>query len=365
MSEYCAKSELHPRRIGVPGYGLAHPSRRLEKIDCRAETAYIKLHVLRKEIAMSNTTPGSWLFLLFNLPAKQSSGRVKVWRRLKKFGAIQLKTSTYVLPDEPVHYERFQWLAKEIVDTGGEATLVRVKDIEGMPHAAIVALFNEARARDYDELSEPMNLLIKDNKARKQSPENFSNQLQKLRQRYQEIRDIDYFQSSRGEDLQRVLQQAEALESPEKKTETTTRLRVEDYRGKTWLTRPRPEIDRVGSAWLIHKFIDPGAKFGFANTAAEFPKAIPYDMFEVEFSHHGDHCTFETLIQRFAIRDRAVLRLAELIHDADVEDDKFHRVEGFGVEQIFKGWAKQGLVDQEILSKGFECFDALYAHFKK
>ena len=314
---------------------------------------------------MSDKTPGSWLFLLFNLPAKQSSDRVKVWRRLKKFGAIQLKTSTYVLPDEPVHYERFQWLAKEIIDTGGEATLVRVKDIEGMPHGAIVALFNEARARDYDELFEPLNLLIKDSKTRKQSPETFSNQLQKLRQRFQEIRDIDYFQSSRGEDLQRHLQQAEALESPSKKPETKVRLRAEDYRGKTWITRPRPEIDRVGSAWLIRKFIDPSAKFMFANTPTEFPKAIPYDMFEVEFSHHGDCCTFETLIQRFSIRDRAVLRLAELIHDADVEDDKFHRVEGFGVEQIFKGWAKQGLADQDILSKGFECFDALYAQFKR
>jgi hypothetical protein len=314
---------------------------------------------------MSDKTPGSWLFLLFNLPAKQSSDRVKVWRRLKKFGAIQLKTSTYVLPDEPVHYERFQWLAKEIVDTGGEATLVRVKDIEGMPHAAIVALFNEARARDYDELFEPLNLLIKDSKARKQTPETFSNQLQKLRQRFQEIRDIDYFQSSRGEDLQRLLQKGEALESPKAKPETTIRLRAEDYRSKTWITRPRPEIDRVGSAWLIRKFIDPGAKFVFANTPVEFPKAIPYDMFEVEFSHHGDYCTFETLIQRFVIRDRALLRLAELIHDADVEDDKFHRVEGFGVEQIFKGWAKQGLADQDILSKGFECFDALYAQFKR
>jgi hypothetical protein len=314
---------------------------------------------------MSDKTPGSWLFLLFNLPAKQSSDRVKVWRRLKKFGAIQLKTSTYVLPDEPVHYERFQWLAKEIVDTGGEATLVRVKDIEGMPHAAIVGMFNEARARDYDELFEPLNLLIKDSKARKQSPETFSNQLQKLRQRFQEIRDIDYFQSSRGEDLQRHLQKAEVLESPSKKPETKIRLRAEDYRGKTWITRPRPEIDRVGSAWLIRKLIDPGAKFVFANTPTEFPKAIPYDMFEVEFSHHGDYCTFETLIQRFAIRDRAVLRLAELIHDADVEDDKFRRVEGFGIEQIFKGWAKQGLSDQEILAKGFECLDALYAQFKR
>src|SRR3954452_8920379 len=101
---------------------------------------------------MSRDFRGSWLFLLFNLPAKQSSDRVKTWRQLKKFGAIQLKTSTYVLPDEPVHYERFQWLAKEITDVGGEATLVRVKDIEGMPHAAMVAMFNEARARDSDEM---------------------------------------------------------------------------------------------------------------------------------------------------------------------------------------------------------------------
>jgi hypothetical protein len=94
--------------------------------------------VAQRKILISQKQLGSWLFLLFDLPGRQSGARVKVWRRLKKFGAIQLKASTYVLPDEPVHYERFQWLAKEIVDTGGEATLVRVKDIEGMPHAAVV-----------------------------------------------------------------------------------------------------------------------------------------------------------------------------------------------------------------------------------
>jgi hypothetical protein len=319
----------------------------------------------RKAISVSEETSVSWLFLLFNLPAKQSSERVKVWRRLKKFGAVQLKTSTYVLPDEPAHYERFQWLAKEIVDTGGEATLVRVKDIEGMPYAAVVALFNEARARDYDEILEPLTDLIKDRKARKASAETFASELEKVRRRFQEIQEIDYFQSSRGEDLRALFLKAELLGSPQKRAETKVRLRTADYRGKTWITRPRPEIDRVGSAWLIRKFIDSEAKFIFANTPAAAPQAIPYDMFEVEFSHHADHCTFETLIERFGIRDRAVLRIAELIHDADLEDEKFHRVEGFGVEQIFKGWAKQGLTDQEILSKGFECFDALYAQFKR
>jgi hypothetical protein len=324
-----------------------------------------KSQVLQTETSMSSSASGSWLFLLFNLPAKQSSDRVKFWRRLKKFGTLQLKSSTYVLPDEPVHYERFQWIAKEIVDTGGEATLVRVKDIEGMPYSAVVALFNDARSRDYDELVEPLNLLIKDSKTRKKSPESFAHQLQKLRQRFQEIRDIDYFQSSRGEDLQRLFQKAESLGLPVKRPEPKERLRIEDYRSKLWITRPRPEIDRVGSAWLIRKFIDPDAKFVFANKPSETPEAIPYDMFEVEFSHHGDCCTFETFIDRFGIRDRAVGRLAELIHDADLEDDKFHRLEGFGVEQIFKGFAKQGLTDHEILSKGFECFDALYAQFKR
>jgi hypothetical protein len=322
------------------------------------------LHVSHRETSISQASV-SWLFLLFNLPAKHSSERVKVWRRLKKFGAVQLKTSTYVLPDEPIHYERFQWLAKEIDDTGGEATLVRVKDIEGMPYAAVVALFNEARARDYDEIAEPLTQLIKNRKARKLAGDAFTVELEKAQKRFQEIQEIDYFQSTRGEDLRALFQKAESLGIPKKKPETKARLRVEDFRGKSWLTRPRPEIDRVGSAWLVLKFIDPGAKFVFANTPAAAPEAIPYDMFEVEFSHHADNCTFETLIERFAIRDRAVLRIAELIHDADLEDDKFHRVEGFGVEQIFKGWAKQGLTDQQILTRGGECFDALYAEFKR
>ena len=322
------------------------------------------LHVSQKAISISQTS-FSWLFLLFNLPAKRSSERVKVWRRLKKFGAVQLKTSTYVLPDEPVHYERFQWLAKEIDDTGGEATLVRVKDIEGMPYAAVVALFNDSRTRDYDEIAEPLTQLIKNRKARKLTADAFADELEKVRKRFQEIQEIDYFQSTRGEDTRALFQKAESLGAHKKKPEAKARLRVEDFVGKAWVTRPRPEIDRVGSAWLITKFIDQDAKFVFANTPAAAPDAIPYDMFEAEFSHHADACTFETLIERFAIRDRAVLRIAELIHDADLEDEKFHRVEGFGVEQIFKGWAKQGLTDQQILAKGFECFDALYAQFKR
>src|SRR6202011_2661952 len=175
--------------------------------------------------------------------------------------------STYILPDEPTHFERFQWLAKEIVDMGGESTLARVKEIEGMPPAALTALFNEARQKDYDEIAEPLTALIKDRRGRKESPDSFSSQVQKLKQRFLEIKEIDYFECSGAEDLQILFQKAESLESPKKKTaRRSQRLRVDDYRTKTWLTRPRPEIDRVGSAWLIRKFVDSEAQFVFATS---------------------------------------------------------------------------------------------------
>jgi hypothetical protein len=126
---------------------------------------------------MSNRASDSWLFFLFNLPGARASERVKVWRRLKKFGAIQLKTSAYVLPDDPTHYERFQWLSKEIVDFGGDATLARVAQLENMSYAAVVSLFNETRRKDYDELAEPLRALMKDKKARRANPEALENQL--------------------------------------------------------------------------------------------------------------------------------------------------------------------------------------------
>src|ERR1700740_1583769 len=164
------------------------------------------LQVSRKEIVIASEISASWLFLLFNLPAKHASERVKVWRRLKKFGAVQLKTSTYVLPDEPAHYERFQWLAKEIDDGGGEATLVRGKDIEGMPYAAGGALFNEARTRDYDEIVEPLTQLIKARKGRRMATETLAGDLEKVHKRFLEIQEIDYFQSTRGEEPRALFQ---------------------------------------------------------------------------------------------------------------------------------------------------------------
>jgi hypothetical protein len=300
--------------------------------------------------------PG-WLLLLYGLPTRHSAQRVCLWRRLKKFGALQLKTSAYVLPDEPAHFERFQWLAKQVRDGGGEATLIRVCEIEGLAGEAIQRMFNDARADDYRGLMKSLARLVEGNRRRRQ--ESFRADLDRLARRFNEIRAIDYFDSPAAHDAEMLLRRAEGLGGPRRAAPPS--LDPKRFVGRAWITRPRPEIDRVGSAWLIRKFIDPKARFLFGVKPSARSEAIPYDLSDVEFSHQGEDCTYETMLKRFDIRDPAARQIGEMIHDADLEDGRFRRYECLGLDRLFKGWARLGLSDGQILAKGFECFDALYA----
>lgn len=307
------------------------------------------------------TVPKQWILLLYGLPTKKGAARVNLWRQLKKCGALALKTSAYLLPDKPEHHERLQWLAQQVRDGGGEATIIHVTEIEGLQHEEIVRQFNEARAADYAALLALLNELIARNKRR--LDESFAAELEKLTRQFDEIRKIDFFDCPRAQDAQMLLQRAAGLRNG--KSKLSPQLTAKKFVGKTWLTRPRPEIDRVASAWLIRKCIDPKAKFVFAANPGRHPGALPYDMFEVEFSHHGDDCTFETLVKRFGITDKAMLTIAEMVHDADLEDGKFQAPECIGIDRVLKGWGKSGLSDDELLKRGGECFDALYQQLKK
>ena len=305
--------------------------------------------------------PVKWLLLLYGLPTKRGAVRVSLWRQLKKSGALPLKTSAYLLPDTPEHAERFQWLAQQVRDGGGEATLIRATEIEGLSQEEIVRLFNQARAKDYEELIAEITLFLERNK--KKAPESFATELDKLGGRFESIRRLDFFQCPRAQDGQMLLQRARGWRTG--KGQKGTPLSPKRFVGKTWLTRPRPEIDRAGSAWLIQRFIDPKGRFIFAGDPKQFPEAIPYDMVDVEFSHHGEDCTFETLVKRFGISNKAVLQIAEMAHEADLEDGKFQRPECAGIDRILKGWARLGLSDEQLLEKGSECFDALYEYLRK
>ena len=162
-----------------------------------------------------------------------------------------------------------------------------------------------------------------------------------------------------------VLKQLEKLVKPRQRQATVPPLEPAKFRDRTWMTRPRPGIDRAGSAWLIRKFIDRKARFVFGMEPAKYPKAVAFDMADAVFSHHGDDCTFETLVKRFGISDRAVFKMAEMVHDADLEDGKFQRYECIGINRVMAGWARAGLSDEKLLAKGMDCFEGLYREIEQ
>lgn len=302
--------------------------------------------------------PTSWLLFLFRFSARHRAERVALWRRFKKIGAIQITTSTYLLPDRPAQDEHFQWLSKQIRDAGGDATLVRAREIEGLPNKRLVELFNRARDSEYVALAKSLRALV----GKKGRKKNFADAVGRLKRRFHEIREIDFFGSAHAQDVEMLLRK---IEQRGESKGTLAQMNPKNYRGKIWLTRPRPEIDRVGSAWLIRHFIDAKARFVFGKTKSAHPKAVSFDMLEADFSHHGDDCTFETLAKRFRIQDKAVRQIGEMIHDADLDDAKFERHECVGIDRMLKGWAKQGISDHEILARGFQCFDGLYSFLRR
>jgi hypothetical protein len=304
------------------------------------------------------------LLLLVGVPPTPSSLRVRVWRRLRSLGAVPLKRSAYLLPDTPDRYEDFQWLAQEIERDGGDATLVRVQQIENASPADVLGLFHEPRDRDYKHLAARYRKLLQslDRKTAAASSR-VHDELARLSKEHQRIREIDFFSAPGGAEVRR-LEEAIAMRvrRPESaRPEPTPTLDLTKLRGRRWVTRPRPHVDRVASAWLIKRFIDPAAVFVFA-PPAEFPKdAIAFDAPGVELSHHGENCTFETLVKRARLRDRRLTRLAEVVHEADLRDGKFPHEEARGIDVAIRALLAASPDDQQVLTQGMAMFEGLYA----
>ena len=305
------------------------------------------------------------LLLLVGLPPTPSSLRVRVWRRLRSLGAVPLKRSAYLLPDTPERYEDFQWLAQEIQREGGEATLIRVQQIENVTHEDVLRLFHEPRDQDYRQLAVRYRKLLQslDKKSAAKSAR-VQGELVRLVKDHQRIRDIDFFEARGGAEVRRleeaITMRTRRPESPRREAVPT--LDLTKLRGRRWVTRPRPHIDRIASAWLIKRFIDAGAEFVFASTA-EFPKdAIPFDAPNVELSHQGEDCTFETLVKRARLRDRRLARLAEVVHEADLRDGKYPHEEARGIDVAVRALLAASSDDHTVLLQGMALFEGLYAN---
>jgi len=313
---------------------------------------------------MSTMPMQQLLLLLVGVPPTPSSLRVRVWRRLRSLGAVPLKRSAYLLPDTPERYEDFQWLAQEIEREGGEATLIRIQQIENISPENVQRLLHEPRDHDYRQLAARYRKVLQSlDKKPVVKGARLPEELAHLAREHQRIRDIDYFDAPSGAEVRRleeVIAMRTRRQEPVHREERRP-LDLAGLRGRRWVTRPRPHIDRIASAWLIKRFIDPDAEFLFA-PPAEFPKdAIPFDAPGVELSHQGEDCTFETLVKRARLRDRRLARLAEIVHEADLRDGKYPHEEARGIDVAVRALLAASPDDRQVLAQGMTLFEGLYA----
>jgi hypothetical protein len=270
---------------------------------------------------------------------------------------VPLKSSAYLLPDSPDRYEQFQWLAQEIQRYGGDATLLRVDRIENMQEPDVVRQFQEARNHDYAALAERYRKLLKGRGPR------LTEELARLAREMARITEIDFFEAPGRREVERAREAVEERTASGRGRPAGTAPPVDlaALKGRRWVTRPRPHVDRIASAWLIKRFVDPAAEFVFAPPDQIPGDAIPFDMAGVEFGHHGEDCTFETLLRRTGLRDRKLALLAEIVHEADIKDQKFAREEARGIDLALRALLSAIKDDHEALAQGMTLFDGLYS----
>src|SRR5262245_37200308 len=319
---------------------------------------------------MNETADPRWLVLIHQIPPAPSYLRVKVGRRLQSLGAVPVKNSVYVLPRCEGALEDFQWVRREIVAGGGDASVCEARFVEGLSDPAVEALFNAAREADYAALAREARALPSrtGRRGKRSGPaeDRVVTALPRLQKRLAEIVAIDFF-AARGRDtVEGLLAAIEASLRPPASRPEPRPAPEGDMRGKTWVTRTGVHVDRMASAWLIRRFIDPDARFRFVG--AHDPIAageLRFDMFEAEFTHEGERCTFEVLLRRFAPGDRALARIGEVVHDIDLKDGRFARPETAGIDHLIAGIAMRHKEDEARLRDGAAVFDGLYEYFRR
>jgi hypothetical protein len=309
-----------------------------------------------------------WVLLIHQIPPKPDYFRVKVGRRLQRLGAVAIKNSVYVLPRSDDTVEDFQWQLREIVAGGGEASVCEANFVDGLTDTEIEALFRAARDADYGEIAVDAHRLLKalpagGRRGRTDGAGHIQGDVGRLKRRLADIVAIDFFGAPRRRAAHEAIAQLEArLRPPDTRGPAAARP-AQAPRGATWVTREGVHIDRIASAWLIGRFIDSRAQFKFVAPEGYRPRPgeLRFDMFEAEYTHEGDACTFETLVARFGLGDRAFRVIAEIVHDIDCKEARFGRPEAPGIERLIAGIAKQHPEDTARLAHGAALFDALYA----
>jgi hypothetical protein len=314
---------------------------------------------------------GSWLLLIHQIPPKPAYLRVKVWRRLQALGAVAMKNSVYVLPNTDEAREDFEWVLREILKEGGEATLCEARLIEGLRDEEVLASFHAARDADYVEIGEAARRLeaeLPKGEVPTERRSQLEGDVSRLRRKLTDVGRIDFFSAPGREAAEGLVSGLEArLRPPGEEAKESRHLRVEELRGRVWVTRKGVHIDRIASAWLIRRFVDAEARFKFVPAKGYTPaeNELRFDMFEAEFTHEGDLCTFEVLLSRLGLADRALVAIAEIVHDIDLKDAKFNRADAIGIDRLIAGIAMGTKDDEGRLAQGGAVFEGLYEYFRR
>jgi hypothetical protein len=312
-----------------------------------------------------------WLMLIHQLPAKPAYARVKVWRRLQALGAVTVKGSVYTLPANGETREDFAWLAKEIVESGGEAIVCEAALVEGLSDSELQGLFDAARDEDYTRIAteaRDVSARLRDDPTDNVLADT-ATQTARLRKQLDAVVAIDFFGAEARATAEGLVSGLEAAlkqegdDMPDSKTAASPPAGA--LKDRVWVTREGVQVDRIASAWLIRRFIDPGARFKFVPGTGYMPQPgeLRFDMFEGEFTHVGDRCTFEVLIGHVNLGDAALAAIGEIIHDIDLKDGKYGRAEAAGVRSLIAGIAASSSDDTDRIARGTVLLDDLYRSF--
>lgn len=305
----------------------------------------------------------TWLLLLHHIPPTPLYLRAQVLRRLKQIGALPLKRSAYLLPDEDETREDLEWVRREVEAGGGSAWIFRVQGVAGLADGEAEQAFRDLRERDYAAILDEARALATSLRGKHAtSPDDARRALRKLVAKLETLRRIDWFEAPGRVEVESIVTTIEnKLGAPEGKPETGA------ARAKLWVTRRGVKSDRMASAWLIRRFIDPEARFAFVDAAAyrHDGRALRFDMYDGEYTHEGERCTFEVLLERFGLGDAALAAIGEVIHDIDCKEIKHARPETAGVAVMLEGIAARHADDNKRLEESGPLFDALHARLRR
>jgi len=319
----------------------------------------------------STAGPPAWLVVLQQIPATPHYLRVKIGRRLHELGAVGIKNSVYVLPNDAAARDAVHKLVREIHERGGQAVACEAHFVAGLSDETARDLFRRALDREYAVIGDAAKALAlglrrkggpTDAQRRAMAP-----RLRRLKREFQSVVERDRFGAAGRETASGLLSLAEdRLEGVDLAGDPTPGIALPP-KGATWTTRAGVRVDRIACAWLIRRFIDPGARFRFVTGRARKPVRgeVRFDMPGAEFTHVGDACTFEVLLDRFRLRDSSLRCIAELVHDLDLEDGRFGRPETAGLGRMIVGIALSTLDDATRIAQGSTVFDGLYASFRR